>query len=212
MEHYMEEKQLEPFRKALMEEEKSPRTLEKYIRDLRKFFRYAQRKRAKGKKRLSLLMQTLCSTGIRISELPFITVEAVRKGSAMVCLKGKIRKVILPEKLCTYLLAYALGRGIVRGSIFITRSGRMMDRSNVLHEMKGLAEAAGVDCCRIFPHNLRHLFACTYYETEKDLSHLADILGHSSVNTTRIYTMRSGREQAEQIGSLDLLWDEKKAA
>ena len=176
------------------------------------YFRLVRTAEKRGNRRLSLLMQTLCSTGIRISELPFITVEAARRRSAVVCLKGKIRKVILPEKLCVYLLAYASGRGIDGGSIFITRSGRPMDRSNVLHEMKALAEEAGVDRCRVFPHNLRHLFACTYYEMEKDLSHLADILGHSSINTTRIYTMRSGKKQAEQIERLDFLWNEKETA
>ena len=157
-------------------------------------------------------MQTLCSTGIRISELPFITVEAVNRGRAVVRLKGKTRTVLLPELLWRMLQVYAERAGIREGSIFVTKSGRPVDRSNVLHEMKNLAEDAGVEKERIFPHNLRHLFAYTYYKTEKDIVHLADLLGHSSINTTRIYTMTSGREQAEQIGQLGLLWEREKTA
>ena len=165
-----------------------------------------------GKKRLSYLMQTLCATGIRISELPFITVEAAKRGSAVVRLKGKTRTVLLPPALCESLLGYAVQKGIRTGSIFVTRSGRPMDRSNILHEMKKLSAEAGVEKGKIFPHNLRHLFACTYYEMEKDITHLADLLGHSSINTTRIYTMSSGKEQARQIERLGLLLDEKKTA
>ena len=180
------------------------------------YFRLVKAAEKRGKKRLSYLMQTLCATGIRISELPFITVEAAKRGSAVVRLKGKTRTVLLPAALCASLLDYAMQRGIFAGSIFVTRSGRPMDRSNVLHEMKSLSGEAGVEKSRIFPHNLRHLFACTYYEMEKDITHLADLLGHSSINTTRIYTMWSGRKQAEQIERLGLLWidvaDEKKTA
>ena len=117
------------------------------------------------------------------------------------------------EYLGSTLAAVAAEKaGITEGSIFVTKSGRPVDRSNVLHEMKNLAEAAGVERGRIFPHNLRHLFAYTYYQTEKDIVHLADLLGHASVNTTRIYTMTRGREQAEQIGQLGLLWEYKKTA
>lgn len=177
------------------------------------YFRLVEAAEKRGKKRLSYLMQTLCATGIRVSELPFITVEAAKRGSAVVRLKGKTRTVLLPAALCAGLLGYAMQRGILTGSIFVTRSGRPMDRSNILHEMKSLSGEAGVEKSRIFPHNLRHLFACTYYEMEKDISHLADLLGHSSINTTRIYTMWSGRRQAEQIERLGLLWmDEKKTA
>ncbi|HJA92168.1 MAG TPA: tyrosine-type recombinase/integrase [Candidatus Eisenbergiella merdipullorum] len=177
------------------------------------YFRLVDAAEKKGKKRLSCLMQTLCSTGIRISELPFITVEAARRGSAVVRLKGKTRTVLLPTALCTGLLDYAMQNGICTGSIFVTRNGRPMDRSNILHEMKSLSRDAGVEKGRIFPHNLRHLFACTYYEMEKDISHLADLLGHSSINTTRIYTTWSGRKQAEKLEKLELLWmDEKKTA
>ena len=178
------------------------------------YFRLVKAAEKRGKRRLSYLMQTLCATGIRISELPFITVEAAKRGSAVVRLKGKTRTVLLPAALCESLLGYAIQEGIRKGSIFVTRNGRPMDRSNVLHEMKKLGREAGVERSKIFPHNLRHLFACTYYEMEKDITHLADLLGHSSINTTRIYTMSSGRKQAEQIERLGLLWidmaDEKK--
>lgn len=180
------------------------------------YFRLVDAAEKQDRKRLSYLMQTLCATGIRISELPFITVEAAKRGSAVVRLKGKTRTVLLPEGLCRNLLAYAMQRGISTGSIFITRSGRPMDRNNILHEMKKLSGEARVERSKIFPHNLRHLFAYTYYEMEKDITHLADLLGHSSINTTRIYTMSSGRKQAEQIERLGLLWvdvtDEKKTA
>lgn len=180
------------------------------------YFHLVDAAEKQDRKRLSYLMQTLCATGIRISELPFITVEAAKRKNAVVRLKGKTRTVLLPEGLCRNLLAYAMQRGISTGSIFITRSGHPMDRNNILHEMKKLSGEAGVERSKIFPHNLRHLFAYTYYEMEKDITHLADLLGHSSINTTRIYTMSSGRKQAEQIERLGLLWidvtDEKKTA
>ena len=150
------------------------------------------------------MMQAICSTGIRVSELSFITVEAVRSGRAHVSLKGKSRTVLLPKALCRDLARYAERRGIRSGSIFVTRNGKPLDRSNILHEMKALSDMAGVDRKKIFPHNLRHLFAFTYYEKEKDLLRLADILGHSNVNTTRIYTMTSGREQEKQLEQLGL--------
>lgn len=180
------------------------------------YFRLVDAAEKQDKKRLSCLMQTLCATGIRISELPFITVEAVKRRNAVVHLKGKTRTVLLPEGLCRNLLNYVMQHGISTGSIFVTRSGRPMDRNNVLHEMKKLSVEAGVGRSKIFPHNLRHLFAYTYYEMEKDITHLADLLGHSSINTTRIYTISSGRKQAEQIERLGLLWgnmtNEKKTA
>ena len=113
--------------------------------------------------------------------------------------------MLLPEKLCDLLLAYAYRQGIRSGQIFVTRGGKPLDRSNIYHEMKALSIRAGVESSKIYPHNLRHLFACTYYEDYKDLSHLADLLGHSSINTTRIYTMVSGEEQARQIESMGLI-------
>lgn len=152
-----------------------------------------------GNLRLYLIMQTLCSTGIRISELKYITAEAVRNGCARVCSKGKQRTVLLPVGLCENLKRYAGKCRIKRGSIFITRNGNPVDRSNVCHDMKALCRETGILREKVFPHNLRHLFAVTYYKACKDLSHLADLLGHSSINTTRIYTLVSSQEQAEQI-------------
>ena len=161
-------------------------------------------------KRLYYVMQALCSTGIRVSELPFITVEAVKRKRARVHLKGKSRWVLLPTKLCAQLKAYAARRGIREGSIFVTGSGKPLDRSNILHEMKSVCREAKVERGKVFPHNLRHLFACTYYDREKDLTHLADLLGHSSVNTTRIYTRVSGEEQVKQIDGLGLVKEGRK--
>lgn len=161
--------------------------------------------RGKGKLRLFYLMQTIAATGIRVSELPFITVESLYVRRARVSLKGKSRMVILPRKLCQELLQYAKKRQIIKGSIFVTRSGRPLDRSNILHEMKALSQEAKVSKEKIFPHNLRHLFAVTYYNTAQDLCRLADLLGHSNINTTRIYTKVSCEEQEKQIDSLGLL-------
>ena len=155
--------------------------------------------------RLYLLMQTICSTGIRVSEHPFITVEAAKRGAAEVRLKGKTRTVLLPRELCRMLLDYARKRGIRRGSIFITATGRPMDRCNVWAEMKRLCAQANVPREKVFPHNLRHLFARTYYSLEKDIVRLADLLGHSSVNTTRIYTVESGAVHRRQIERMRLL-------
>lgn len=169
------------------------------------YFRLLEAARKKNDRRLFLLMQTICATGIRISELRFITAEAVRHGRATVSLKGKTRQVLLPTALCRELRRFCGERGIRSGSIFITKHGNPMDRSNILHEMKALCEAARVDRHKVFPHNLRHLFACLYYEASKDLSHLADLLGHSSINTTRIYTTVSGDRQQRQIERLGLV-------
>ncbi len=162
-------------------------------------------KAAESKPRLCLLMQTICATGIRVSEHPFITVEAAKNGVAQVRMKGKCRPVFLPRKLCRALLKYAKTQGIVSGSIFVTASGRPLDRSNIWAEMKKLCSAAGVNRAKVFPHNLRHLFARIYYGLEKDIVRLADILGHSSINTTRIYTMESGSTHRRQIEKLKLL-------
>ena len=158
-----------------------------------------------GNRRLSLVIQTICSTGIRVSELKFITVEAVRVGRAEVSNKGKRRIVFIPRKLSKMLSAYLKEQKIREGPVFVTRSGKPLDRSNIWRDMKALCESAGVDSIKVFPHNLRHLFARTYYSIEKDLSRLADILGHSSVNTTRIYTMESGAVHLMQIERLGLL-------
>lgn len=176
-------------------------------RDLTKeeYYRLVRAAEKKGNIRLSLIMQTIGSTGIRISELKYITVAAINMGYASVCSKGKRRTVLLPEALCQKLKHYVREKKIQRGSIFVTRTGKNVDRSNVCHEMKALGREAGVMKKKIFPHNLRHLFVLTYYRAKKDISHLADLLGHSNINTTRIYTLVSGEEQAKQIEFLGLV-------
>lgn len=158
--------------------------------------------------RLALLLQTVCATGIRISELKFITVEAVENKRAMVECKGGIRTVFLPSDLCRQLRSYAKKKQIAEGMIFVTRTGRAMDRSNIWREMKRLSDTANVRAEKIFPHNLRHLFARAYYNQEKDLSRLADILGHCNVNTTKIYTIESGENHRRQIEQLKLTFSE----
>ncbi|MBE7011546.1 MAG: integrase [Ruminococcaceae bacterium] len=162
---------------------------------------------AKDKKneRLYYLMQTICSSGIRVSELSSITVEAVKARRATINCKGKMRVVILPKDLCKLLSEYAKGQKITSGPVFVTRTGKPLDRSTIWKMMKALCESAGVDRDKVFPHNLRHLFARTYYSIQKDIVRLADILGHSSVNTTRIYTMETGDVHRRQIQKLGLL-------
>lgn len=158
--------------------------------------------------RLALILQTICSTGIRISELTFITVEAVEKGKAEVECKGRIRTVFLTRKLCEVLQKYRKKKNILTGPIFITRSGKPVDRSNIWREMKALGDRANVHKEKIFPHNLRHLFARIYYSQQKDLSRLADILGHSNINTTKVYTMESGETHLKQIEEMNLVFSE----
>lgn len=145
--------------------------------------------REKGDERLCLLMQTICATGIRIGELPFITVASLHSRRARVSLKGKTRTVILPLELCVKLKTYIKKLGITAGSIFVTRSGKPLDRNNILHAMKKLCQRAKVEESKVFPHNLRHLFAVTFYKLGRDICHLADLLGHSNINTTRIYNL-----------------------
>lgn len=161
--------------------------------------------REKGNERLYLLMQTICSTGIRVSELRFITVESVFKECAAVNCKGKMRLVILPKRLCAVLKKYIRKKNIKRGSVFVSRNGKPLDRSNIWSDMKKLCESAGVSENKVFPHNLRHLFARTYYSLQKDVVRLADILGHTSVDTTRIYIMESGETHRRQMQRLGLL-------
>lgn len=158
-----------------------------------------------GDERLALILQTICATGIRVSELRFISAEAVRSGRAEVCNKGKRRTVFLPDRLRRLLKTYLKKQKITAGAVFVTRTGRPLDRSNIWRAMKALCESAGVEPSKVFPHNLRHLFARAYYALEKDLARLADILGHSSVNTTRIYTMESGAVHAQQISRMGLV-------
>ena len=162
---------------------------------------------AKQKKneRLYYLMQTICSSGIRVSELSAITIEAIKNRKANINCKGKMRVVLLPKELCKMLTEYAKEQKITSGPIFITKTGKPLDRSTIWKMMKALCESAGVDREKVFPHNLRHLFARTYYSIQKDIVRLADILGHSSVNTTRIYTMETYDVHLRQIQGLGLL-------
>lgn len=160
---------------------------------------------SKTNKRLYYILQTICATGIRISELRFITVETVNQEYAEVRCKGKNRCVILPRDLCKVLKEYIAEKKITSGGVFVSRNGKPLDRSNIWADMKKLCEMANVPQAKVFPHNLRHLFARTYYSLQKDIVRLADILGHSSVNTTRIYTMESGDVHRRQIQRLGLV-------
>lgn len=160
---------------------------------------------AEGKPQLQLVMQTICGTGIRVSELKYFTVEAARRGEVEIHLKGKLRKILIPAKLKKRLLGYARERGITGGPIFITRNGNPLNRSNLWRQMKNLCAAAGVRESQVFPHNLRHLFARTFYSIDKDIARLADVLGHSSIDTTRIYIMSDGEEHRRQLDRLGLV-------
>lgn len=160
---------------------------------------------SEGNERLSLVIQTICATGIRVSELKFITVESVQSGRAEISNKGKCRTIFLPDKLRRLLKKYMKKQRRENGPIFVTKAGKPLDRSNIWRDMKALCESANVTPGKVFPHNLRHLFARTYYTLEKDLSRLADILGHSNVNTTRIYTMESGSVHARQMERMGLI-------
>lgn len=272
-------KEIQQFQCRLIEEEKSPATIEKYIRDISAFFDYFEeteitkekvisyKKRLvddgyaprsinsmlaslnslfsflgwsdlkvksiklqrqvfcpeekeltkdeykrllcaanrKGNKRLCLLIQTICGTGIRVSELKFITVESVKNGEAVVSLKGKTRSVFIVKELKKKLLAYAKENNIKSGCIFITKTGKSMSRTNIWREMKKLCEDANVNPNKVFPHNLRHLFARTFYGIEKDIAKLADILGHSSIDTTRIYIISTGNEHRRRMENMRLV-------
>ena len=167
--------------------------------------RLLQAAKQKKNERLYLLMQTICSTGIRVSEVRYVTVEAVMRGIAEINCKGKRRQVFLPKQLCQILKQYIKEQKIKSGTVFVTKNGNPLDRSNIWSDMKKLCKAANVSEKKVFPHNLRHLFARTYYSLQKDIVRLADILGHSSVNTTRIYTMETGEVHRSQIQKLGLL-------
>jgi len=274
--------QIEKFRTSLIEKEKSPVTVEKYIRDIRCFMEYAKGRElqkaltinykneliergyavssvnsmlaslngllrflgwedcrvktmkmqhriycaeekeltkaeylrlleaSKEQPRLCLVLQTICSTGIRISELSYFTVESVKRGEIRVSCKNKTRTILIPGKLRKMLLSFAKKKGIFEGIIFQTKNGNPLNRSNVWTEMKKLCEKAKVNSTKVFPHNLRKLFARTFYEDEKDIAKLADILGHSSIDTTRIYIMSTGKEHREKIERLGLVIEIKK--
>ncbi len=158
-----------------------------------------------GKERLYLVMMTICSTGIRVGELASITVEAARSGYANIHMKGKCRRILLPRDLCKRLLDYAKRRGITSGHLFRTRSGRPLDRTNIGHEMKKLCAAAGVDPRKVFPHNLRHLFARCFIAVENNLAHLADVLGHSRIETTRLYVAVSAETHIQILNKMQLV-------
>ena len=159
----------------------------------------------KGQERLALLLEAITATGIRVSEVKYLTVEAARAGRAEIALKGKIRVILLPNKLCRKLLKYAKKQKTVSGEIFLTRNGKSLSRRQIWSEMKHLCKFAGVEASKVFPHNLRHLFATVFYQACKDIAKLADVLGHSSIETTRIYLVTSGTEHARQLAHLRLI-------
>lgn len=171
------------------------------LKDYKKLVKTAE---TQGNEKLVMLLQTICSTGIRVSELEFVTVEAVRDSIMKVSCKGKSRTVFLPKELCIQLRRYCKKHDIKNGVIFRTKTGKSLDRSNIWKMMKSLCKTAGVLETKVFPHNLRHLFARTYYKIEKDISKLADILGHSNINTTRIYIMESITAHAQQMNKMEL--------
>ena len=190
----------------------------KYLRIQRRVFRNTDRELTKdeylrllgtaqemGRERLTLLIETICATGIRVSEVRYITMEAAQAGRAEITLKGKIRVILLPGKLCRKLVKYARKRKITSGEIFLTRSGRSLSRRQIWAEMKALCAKAGVERSKVFPHNLRHLFARLFYRACRDVVKLADILGHSSLDTTRIYLISTGAEHARQLERLGLV-------
>ena len=190
----------------------------KFLKIQRRLFRDAGRELTKddyqrllntahklGRERLGLLVETIGATGIRGSETAYITVEAVKQGKAEIALKGKIRTILLPGKLCRKLLKYAKKQKTASGAIFRTRSGKELGRRQIWAELKGLCKYAGVKPGKVFPHNLRHLFAIVFYRTCRDIAKLADLLGHSSIETTRIYLVTSGTEHQREIDRLGLV-------
>ena len=172
---------------------------------LDEYRRLLETARAAGDERALLLLQTLCSTGIRVSELPAITVEALRRGRASVRCKGKCREILLTEGLRRLLVGWCRRQGIRSGPVFLTRAGRPLGRVTVWRLLKGLCPRAGVNPGKVFPHNLRRLFATTFYRQERDLSKLADLMGHSSIETTRVYVMESGAEHERMLNRMRLL-------
>ncbi len=191
----------------------------RYLKIQRRLFRRADRDLTKeeyrrlleaacssGKERLALLMEVICATGIRVSEVKYITVQAVQTGRTDISLKGKIRTVLIPNKLCRKLRKYSKKQKIVSGEVFLTRNGKGLSRRQIWAEMKGLCKKAGVAPSKVFPHNLRHLFARTFYHIYKDVAKLADVLGHSSMETTRIYLISTGLEHARQLERLGLIF------
>ncbi len=158
-----------------------------------------------GNERLALIMETMASTGMRVSELQYITVESLKSNKIQVDLKNKIRTIFLPQRLCLKLFIYAANLGISAGYIFRTQDGESLSRKQIWHDMKRVSRVAGVASSKVFPHNMRHVFARTYYKQCKDIARLADVLGHSSLETTRVYLMDSGAECERQINSLGIV-------
>ena len=169
------------------------------------YVQLANAARRKGDMRLFMLIQTICGTGIRVSELKFFTVESVRSGKVTITCKNKTRTVFIVTKLREKLLEYANSKNISSGCIFVTKSGKNLNRSNVWRELKQLCKSAGVSPTKVFPHNLRHLFARTFYRMEKDIAKLADLLGHSSIDTTRVYIISTGAEHRQQMENMRLI-------
>lgn len=190
----------------------------KYLKIQRRLFRSTEKQLSKqeyirlletahslGRERLALLMEMICATGIRVSEVKYITAEAIRAGRTEIALKGKIRTILLPGKLCRKLKKYAGKRKIVSGEVFITRNGKGLSRRQIWAEMKSLCEKAGVAPSKVFPHNLRHLFARTFYRVCRDVAKLADVLGHSSIETTRLYLISTEAEHVRQMERMGLI-------
>lgn len=190
----------------------------KHLRLQRRFFRDDRRElnqkeyerlistaKGRGKERLALIMESICGTGIRVSEVKYLTVEAAETGRAEISLKGKIRSILIPGKLCKKLLKYAKKHKIDSGEIFLTRKGRSLSRKQIWSEMKLLCERAGVMASKVFPHNLRHLFARAFYRVCRDVSKLADLLGHSSLETTRLYLISTGLAHSRALERLGLV-------
>lgn len=190
----------------------------KYIRMQRKIFTEKSRElsqeeykrlvntaRKRGNERIALVMETMASTGMRVSELQYVTVESLKNRKVEVDMKNKVRVIFLPQKLCFKLYMYAAENGIAHGNIFVTTKGEPISRKQIWNEMKRVSDAAGVDESKVYPHNLRHVFARTYYKQCKDLARLADVLGHTSLETTRIYLMESGDECEKMINNLNLV-------
>lgn len=167
--------------------------------------RLVQAAHEKGDLRMELILETICATGIRVGELKYITVEAVRAGVAEIALKGKIRTILLPHRLCRKLQKYAKQQKIASGKLFLTQDGLPVSRQSIWTRMKALCEAAGVERSKVFPHNLRSLFARSFYGSCHDVVRLADVLGHSSIETTRIYLMSTGKEYLRQLDKLGLV-------
>ena len=190
----------------------------KSIRLQRRFFRENERELTKseyqllmdtakkrGDERLTLLMETICATGIRVSEVPYITTDAIKKGRARISMKGKLRTILIPAQLCRKLRKYATKHRIGRGEIFLTKNGTRLERKQIWAQMKALCKYAGIERNKVFPHNLRHLFARCFYRISHDISSLADVLGHSSIETTRIYLISTESEHIKKIAHLGLV-------